>query len=118
MGRCATCGNEYPRTFEVRMAHGERGTFDSFECAIHRMAPACARCGIRVVGHGVETPEGAIYCCASCARMAGARGLVDHDRGVGARRTPDTDPSDRELDAALEGSFPASDPPPYWAREP
>jgi len=28
--------------------------FDSFECAIHRLAPACAHCGCKVVGHGVE----------------------------------------------------------------
>jgi hypothetical protein len=46
------------------------GTFDSFECAIHAMAPVCAHCKCKVIGHGVES-GGSIYCCASCARHAG-----------------------------------------------
>jgi len=29
-------------------------TFDSFECAIHALAPTCENCGIRIVGHGLE----------------------------------------------------------------
>jgi hypothetical protein len=29
-----------------------------------------------VIGHGVEA-NGVIYCCASCARQEGARGLQD-----------------------------------------
>ena len=41
-------------------------TFDSFECAIHAMAPTCAHCGCKIVGHGVEA-GGAVYCCAHCA---------------------------------------------------
>ena len=41
-------------------------TFDSFECAIHAMAPTCAHCGCKIVGHGVEA-TGAVYCCAHCA---------------------------------------------------
>ena len=36
------------------------------ECAIHRLAPTCAPCGCRVIGHGVEAGE-AIYCCATAA---------------------------------------------------
>jgi len=44
--------------------------FDSFECAIHRMAPVCEHCGCKVVGHGVES-DGHFFCCAACARMAG-----------------------------------------------
>jgi hypothetical protein len=28
--------------------------FDSFECAIHMLAPVCPHCGCRVIGHGVE----------------------------------------------------------------
>ena len=32
MAKCEVCGN----------------------CAIHRMAPTCAHCGCKVVGHGVE----------------------------------------------------------------
>ena len=49
MPRCETCGNDYDKTFEV-IKDGETHTFDSFECAIHRLAPACAHCGCRIVG--------------------------------------------------------------------
>ena len=72
---CDTCGNEYDKTFTVHW--GEQvGTFDSFECAAHLMAPACHHCGCRILGHGVET-DGAIFCCASCARHVGEHELVD-----------------------------------------
>jgi hypothetical protein len=49
---------------------GGRHVFDSFECAIHAMAPRCAHCGCRVIGHGVES-DGQVFCCANCARLAG-----------------------------------------------
>ncbi len=75
MSRCDSCGNEYERTFAVEK-DGRRFVFDSFECAIHHLAPTCAHCGCRVLGHGIETgPE--IYCCAHCARESGAEGAVD-----------------------------------------
>jgi hypothetical protein len=51
-------------------------TFDSFECAIHALAPACAHCGCKVIGHGLER-DGVVFCCASCAEHAGVAGLVD-----------------------------------------
>jgi hypothetical protein len=76
MAKCAVCGNDYQQSFEVVMA-GERHVFDSFECAIHKLAPACAHCGCRVIGHGVEAKD-VIYCCANCARRAGATGVVDN----------------------------------------
>ncbi len=67
MAVCMTCGNNYDRSFEV-VARGERFVFDSFECAIQRLAPVCAHCGCRVIGHGVE--EGTtIYCCENCMRQ-------------------------------------------------
>lgn len=73
MARCDVCGNEYDRAFTVNQ--GERsGTFDSFECAIHAMAPRCAHCGCTVIGHGVQKDE-TIYCCAHCAGHEG--GLAD-----------------------------------------
>jgi hypothetical protein len=75
MATCEVCGNEYDKAFEV-VAAGKRHVFDSFECAIHRLAPACAHCGCKVVGHGVES-GGGFFCCASCARMAGEKGLRD-----------------------------------------
>jgi hypothetical protein len=75
MRRCEVCGNEYDKAFEI-IAAGDRHVFDSFECAIHRLAPGCARCGCKVIGHGVEA-GGRFYCCASCARMAGVETLRD-----------------------------------------
>ncbi len=77
MARCETCGNEYGQSFEVIAAGGESHVFDSFECAISMLAPSCEHCGVRIVGHGIEG-DGAFYCCANCARMAGEGGAVDH----------------------------------------
>jgi hypothetical protein len=76
MPQCEVCGNDYQRAFEI-MADGTRYTFDSFECAIHKLAPQCAHCGCRIVGHGVEA-DGTFFCCAHCARTAGVSALVDH----------------------------------------
>jgi hypothetical protein len=73
--KCEVCGNDYDKAFTVTMS-GHEHTFDSFECAIHALAPVCAHCGCRVVGHGVEH-AGTVYCCASCAKHAGAPGLRD-----------------------------------------
>lgn len=66
MAICETCGNDYDRPMEV-VIDGRSRIFDSFECAIHAMAPICAHCGCRVIGHGVEGEEGEIYCCRNCA---------------------------------------------------
>ncbi len=75
MATCETCGNEYDKAFEVVMA-GQSHTFDSFECAIHARAPTCRHCGIKIVGHGLES-SGAFYCCENCADKSGVRGLKD-----------------------------------------
>ena len=40
MAVCEVCGNDYDKSFEV-IAAGQRHVFDSFECAVHRMAPVC-----------------------------------------------------------------------------
>ena len=80
MAKCEVCENDYDKAFEVVVA-GKHHTFDSFECAIHALAPVCEHCGVKVVGHGVEA-DGTFFCCASCARMHGepdsATQLVDH----------------------------------------
>lgn len=76
MATCETCGNDYDKAFQVMM-NGEAHTFDSFECAIHALAPVCAHCGSRVVGHGIEH-GGEIFCCVHCATHEGVKGL--HDR--------------------------------------
>ena len=75
MGVCTLCGNDYDKTFEVKLA-GQSYTFDSFECAIHALAPACSHCGCRIIGHGVET-SGEMFCCAHCAHESGEMRLRD-----------------------------------------
>lgn len=75
MATCEVCGNDYDKSFTVTMA-GQPHTFDSFECAISRLAPTCAHCGCRIVGHGVES-RGVVYCCAHCAEHAGVHGMRD-----------------------------------------
>lgn len=75
MAKCETCGNEYDKTFEVRL-NDQAHVFDSFECAIEALAPRCAHCGCRILGHGSEA-AGKWYCCAHCASASGAVGLRD-----------------------------------------
>ena len=76
MAKCEVCGNDYYRSFDV-VALGATHTFDSFECAIHKLAPECDHCGCKIVGHGVEA-SGTFFCCANCARLAGVEVLKDH----------------------------------------
>jgi hypothetical protein len=73
--RCESCGNDYDKAFQVTM-NGKTHTFDSFECAIEKLAPRCATCHMRVIGHGVEA-GGSIFCCAHCAQSKGASQIVD-----------------------------------------
>ena len=76
MPQCEVCGNEYDKAFEV-IQGGNHHVFDSFECAIHRLAPMCEHCGCKIIGHGVEA-KNTFYCCASCARNAGVAQAKDH----------------------------------------
>jgi hypothetical protein len=75
MPTCEVCENDYDKAFEV-VVGGERHTFDSFECAIHALAPVCPHCNCRIVGHGVEA-DGKIFCCVHCARASGTTQLKD-----------------------------------------
>jgi len=75
MAECEVCHNDYDKSFEVVMA-GKRHVFDCFECAIHALAPSCAHCGCRIVGHGLEKDE-RVFCCASCASREGVGELRD-----------------------------------------
>lgn len=72
MTSCSTCGNNYHNPITVTKG-GETFTFDSLECAVHRLAPTCASCGVRVLGHGLEATDGAIFCCGHCADRAGVQ---------------------------------------------
>jgi hypothetical protein len=75
MAKCDVCGNDYDKAFTVTK-EGRTGTFDSFECAIHALAPQCDHCGCKIVGHGMEQ-DGVFYCCAHCAKHAGVKGMKD-----------------------------------------
>lgn len=75
MPTCEVCGNDYDKSFEV-IAAGFKHTFDSFECAINKLAPICDHCGNKIIGHGIEA-AGKFYCCASCARSAGESEVRD-----------------------------------------
>jgi hypothetical protein len=72
---CSVCGNTYDRMIHVEQ-DGKQGVFDCFECAVYAFAPTCRHCGVRVMGHGVES-NGLVFCCASCARHDGVYGLRD-----------------------------------------
>ena len=76
MAKCELCGNDYQRSFEV-IVGGSRHVFDSFECAIQKLAPACDHCGCKIIGHGIEAGQ-KYFCCAHCARESGVTAAVDH----------------------------------------
>jgi hypothetical protein len=75
MAVCEVCGNDYDLAFEVKTVQ-ETHVFDCFECAIHKLAPVCEHCGVRVIGHGVQA-DPSIFCCAHCAREAGVTEFAD-----------------------------------------
>ena len=77
MATCEVCGNDYDRPLQINF-DGRNHVFDSFECAIHALAPTCAHCQCRVIGHGVVAHD-VIYCCAHCAHHAGAKHIRDNE---------------------------------------
>ncbi|WGS18542.1 hypothetical protein [Bradyrhizobium sp. ISRA463] len=74
MATCETCGNDYDKTFQVTM-NGKAHTFDSFECAIHALAPTCGHCGIRIVGHGLEK-TGTFFVASIAPKAKALKGYV------------------------------------------
>jgi len=72
---CEVCGNHYDKCLKIRI-DGKLHVFDCFECAIHALAPACAHCGCRIIGHGMEA-NGNFFCCAYCATQFGVEGFQD-----------------------------------------
>ena len=54
LAQCEVCGNDYDKSFEIVMM-GVTHVFDSFECAIHALAPRCGHCGCSIIGHGLES---------------------------------------------------------------
>lgn len=75
MAICELCGNDYDKAFTVTMG-GRAHTFDSFECAIQVLAPTCAHCRCRIIGHGMEA-DGRFFCCAHCAKQSGVPQMED-----------------------------------------
>jgi hypothetical protein len=75
MATCEVCGNDYDKPLEITV-QGQTHTFDSFECAIHRLAPRCEHCDCTIIGHGHEA-DGRMFCCAHCASEAGVQGVSD-----------------------------------------
>ncbi len=75
MAVCDNCGNDYDKAFQVVMG-GQSHTFDSFECAIQALAPACHHCNTRIIGHGLER-NGIYFCCGHCAAQSGVPELRD-----------------------------------------
>lgn len=76
MAICDTCGNDHDKAFTVTWQDGRTATVDSVECAAAQLAPECAHCGTRILGHGVEADEG-IFCCAHRARKASNADIND-----------------------------------------
>ena len=77
MARCEQCGNDYDKSFEVKMG-GRTMIFDSFECAIHRWRRSARIAAAASSGMGSQH-GGVIYCCVHCARHEGVTGLRDRD---------------------------------------
>ncbi|MGH8494674.1 MAG: hypothetical protein ACREVN_00890 [Gammaproteobacteria bacterium] len=75
MAKCEVCENDYDKSFEIVM-DGRTHVFDSFECAIHELAPTCQQCGVRIIGHGLEA-GGIFFCCNHCAEGYGVEELRD-----------------------------------------
>ena len=75
MAQCEVCENEYDKAFAV-VVGGETHFFDCFECAIHRLAPPCSHCHVKIVGHGMEK-RGRMFCGAHCAQAEGVHELQD-----------------------------------------
>ena len=75
MARCDSCGNDYDKAFQVTKG-GKSYTFDSFECAIHKLASSCEHCKMKIIGHGLEA-DGRMFCCDHCAEESGVKGLRD-----------------------------------------
>ncbi len=73
--KCEVCGNDYDGAMTITV-DGESHVFDSFECAVEKLAPRCHRCGCRVMGHGFQKSD-SVYCSAHCAEADGVDGFVD-----------------------------------------
>jgi hypothetical protein len=75
--QCEVCGNEYRNCFTVTQGT-QKCAFDCFECALHALAPTCAHCGCKIVGHGISFDD-EVFCCQHCVRMSQSAGDSNED---------------------------------------
>jgi hypothetical protein len=73
--QCENCGNQYDKLIQI-IQNGHTHHFDSFECAINKLAPKCVHCETKIIGHGVEE-NGKMFCCVHCASHEGKTALKD-----------------------------------------
>ncbi len=64
VARCEVCGLATRSPIRV-IANGATHTFDSYQCAIHRLAAECEHCGCRILGRSLES-EGRHFCSSEC----------------------------------------------------
>jgi len=93
--RCEVCHNDYDKMMEIKIG-GATHFFDSFECAIHGLAPICAHCGCRIIGHGSEAGA-AMYCCAHCAQAMGHDEMKDRTAPIRSAEGSGTAKGGQEL---------------------
>ena len=77
MAKCDVCGTDYDKAFQIAIG-GKIHTFDSFECALHVLAPACNHCGCLSSGELIEA-DGKLLCshCVPGARRSLLAGVAD-----------------------------------------
>ena len=83
MATCDLCGNDYDKAFTVTLG-GTTHTFDSFECAIHMLAPRCEHCECRSSVMG-SRPAASTSAACTAPSHAGVHGLADRVRKAGER---------------------------------
>ena len=66
MATCEGCGNDDYLSLEVITA-GVTQVFDTFECAVHKLALVCHHCGCKVPGHGIKANGHVLLLCALCS---------------------------------------------------
>jgi hypothetical protein len=65
---CEVCGKSQEHSLEVHLG-GDKHVFDSFECAIRGLIPACPLCGTPLLGPGVQVGD-LLYCSQACACLS------------------------------------------------
>ncbi len=71
MERCACCGGTLgPHPVGLRY-RGKDSVFCSSGCAVAQAAPACWRCGAKVLGRGVSA-GGRLFCTTACVPVEAA----------------------------------------------